>query len=182
MKTKKISVLAALVLAAAVVFLISCDPDGGGAGADFDAALYYTKTEIDAMIDSAVQEAVDAAEPVDDTSTALSLTGVDWAGRTGNFAVPSGGVERVLVEVIASNGSVDEKICYITFGSSETNGQVIAQFTLPGSDAGYKQFLGIATVPAGATVMYGWHETVHAGAAADLTGVSISIKPKLWLK
>ena len=180
-----------LIMAASLLMVFAaCDPNNGGEGADFDDTLYYTKTDVDSMIsaleteiDQAVSEAVDAVEPVDGTADAIALAGIDWVGRTPvGFNVPGDGVERVIVEITGYNGTGSGEQFYICFGSSETNSETMAQFYLP-ADGGYHSFLGLVTIPDGATTMYGWHDTSPASAYdGDYTGFSIYVRPKLWLK
>ncbi|MDA3957245.1 hypothetical protein [Oceanispirochaeta sp.] len=176
-KTALKRVVVILTAAAALSVMGSCNPATGGGGADFDETLYYTKAEVDA----AVQAAVDTISPVTGTASAIALAGVEWAGRTPvGFAVPNG-ARWVLVEIIADNGSASDYGFFIQFSSTSAGGSIVAQFELA-AGAGYSQFMGLAAVPAGATTMYGWHDTVHSGATATITGANVSIQPKLWLK
>ena len=97
--TKK-SLVIILSLAAILLFsLTSCNTDGddGGQGADFDATQYYTKTEVDGLIASAVTQAVDQATPdsytiapvaADGPPKAIDATG--WDNRVGPWTVPTG--------------------------------------------------------------------------------------------
>lgn len=147
------------------------EDDGGGEGADFDSSLYYTKTEVEALIA--------AVTPEWDLTDAQELTDVDWGGRTPTgFTVPDG-AQSVLVEVIASS-SVATNNFYIQFSQDDGGGTIIAQFKL--SADGYSSYLGLAQVPAGATTMYGWNDTGHDTPQTDLANISVSIQPRLWLK
>ena len=154
---------------------LACEPPvgpDGGAGADFDATLYYTKTEVDALV----------ADVVRDTGeTGQLLAGVDWDGRTPVGFTPPSDATGALVEIVATNGSATDKTYYIQFSSDDTGGSIVAQFTLI-AGAGYTSFTGYAVVPAGSGTMYAWHDTIHSGAAADITSVDISVRPVVWLK
>ncbi len=142
--TKKGSIII-LSLAAILLFsLTSCNTDGddGGQGADFDATQYYTKTQVDGLIASAVTQAVDQATPDQYTITpiaadgpAKTLSGVGWDYKTGAWTVPDGanfGIFNIEVSGAAPDGS-------IFIGSSElqceeypiTASNVIFDATMP---------------------------------------------------
>ena len=170
------------VLLAATLILGSCDP-GGGEGAEFDETQYYTKTEIDAIVTDAIQQAIGAVQPLGDASEDQALTDVDWAGRTPDgFAVPEG-ARYVLISMVGTNDSVSAKTFYIVVSSTETDGELIGQFTLP-IGGSYNQCLGLARLPEGAVKIYAWHNASggYEFAAQDLTDAEISVRPVLWFK
>lgn len=184
-------ITAGLLVVAASLLLGSCEPDPadiGGAGADFDETLYYTKTDVDALISelytkTEVDAAVEAVRPVVGTASEKTLPDVGWAGRTGGFTVPEGATS-VLVKVIAanSNTTVVKGIFYMVFSETGSAGTLIGEISIPPGTR--TTYLGWAAVGSGATTMYGWHDSDsgHGGSAADLTDVTIRIQPVLWLK
>jgi len=165
-----------------VMVIGSCDP-GGGQGAEFDATQYYTRTEVDAIVTDAIQQAIDAVQPLGDASEGQALTDVDWTGRTlDGFAVPEG-ARYVLVEMTGTNDSGSAQTFYMVVCGNETDGQLVGQFTLP-TGGSYNQYLGLAGIPEGTTRIYGWHNASggYEFPATDLTDVEILVRPLLWFK
>jgi len=155
------------------VLACELDPDNdGGAGADFDASLYYTKAEVDALITTVVQ---------DTGLDAQLLAGAEWAERTPvGFSCPSD-AKAVLVEIIGTNSSATDKSFYIQFSPDNTGALIVGQFTLD-ANANYTSVFGYTTISPGSTTLYAWHDIVHSGAATDWTGVDISVRPVVWFK
>jgi hypothetical protein len=151
--------------------LFGSDDADGGAGADFDGSLYYTKTDTDTLLNNVIRSGTESAQ---------TLAGVDWAGKTPvGFAVPDG-VSGAMVEVVVGNGSATDAMLYIQFSGDATGADLVVQAKV---GAGlYNSFLGYTRVPAGSSTLYGWHDTIHSEAVGSLTGIDVSVRPVLWFR
>ncbi len=167
--TALLCLLSASVTAIALVLVLSCSEPGasGGEGADFDASSYYTKSEVDAML------------PEWDSAAPQNLTGAGWTGRTSaGFTVPSGST-MAMVEIIGTSGT--EYQLYIQFSATDSGSDIVSQFSLPG-DGNYYSHIGMVSIPSETSTLYGWHDTVHSGAAGDISSANVSIRPIVWFK
>ncbi len=164
------------------------DDPNGGAGADFDESLYYTKTEIDSLF-SAYSTAIEVNGLVEEvvqnatTEATQSITVVGWAGKTDGWSSPEGATSA-LFKIVLSGGTVDpNKALYITVSATNTGSpSIISQFSVEDT-GGFTSFFGYATFPAGSDV-YAWHDsdTGHAGAVTNLSGISVTVQPVVWFK
>jgi len=167
--TAMLCLLSASFTAFVLIFVLSCSEPGasGGEGADFDASSYYTKSEVDAML------------PEWETASPQELTGAGWSGRTATgFTVPSGST-MAMVEIIGSSGT--EYQLYIQFSATDSGSDIVSQFNLPG-DGNYYSHIGMVSIPSGTSTLYGWHDTVHSGAAASISSGAVSIRPIVWFR
>lgn len=185
---KNLPLLQLLFVLVFCIFLFACDPanggdNGGGQGADFDASLYYTKTEIDArfyeksVVDAKLSETVRI-----ETVTAKELTGVGWTGRTDGFTVPAGYKAAVMEIKGYKDSSGDPKNLSLTFGgTSSSSSMVVFDFTVFNDDSYYTHLVFIE-IPEGTATLYAWHNTANGGASADLDGVTVNVRPVAWFK
>lgn len=111
-----------------IVMLLACagcdsgtNSDGGGAGADFDESLYYTKAEIDALLEE--QNTKIATRVVKFSGNALAIQTAAYANaQTLSF---SGSYEDKDFAIVEIYNSTDATV-NIIYGSSETSSN---QFT-----------------------------------------------------
>ena len=168
MKTMKLVGSGLIMFLCVAAFLLTgCEPGGddgdGGAGAEFDDTLYYTKTEVDGLIESAITDAVNQAETAAEdittvhTSTIIVEAGdgppkiveeFGYASRNKTWTVPDGASHGVFrIEKTASwvHGEHD----YLYIGEDEANYEAYA---LPY----YNQVVNVIIPYYGATSLSAW--------------------------
>ncbi len=189
-------------IALVLTSLFACDlmtsifgrtPDGG-AGADFDATQYYTKTEVDDLISSLSYTKTEIDTQIDglneDISDMLvwannswqSPSDVGWAGRTtSGFTAPEDAT-GALVEVFINNNSGEDKTFYVCFSPNSEASGLVLQTTA--HDGDFETFVGYSYIGSDSRTIYGWHDSDsgHAGAATDLTSVAFKMRPLLWIR
>lgn len=150
----------------------SCSSSGdGGSGADFDSSQYYTKTEVETIVNNIFQGMKNDAYQ--------QLTGVDFSGKaTTGWTVPAG-CNAGFFEVNVGASSFTGGAINIIVSSASTTDAPDIQFT-PAS-TGYSTALFIAPQLTAGSTVYAWHTTLHGGASA-LTGADVGIRCRGWIR
>ncbi len=167
------------VLAASVLVLVQCDSslggsDSGGAGADFDAHLYYTKSEIETKL-AALEQVRVVTEPVANNY----VTGLGYANGTDSYNAPSG-FSGAIYQVTVMNNSGVAKTIEVHFSADNTAGNGTYWSTKISLDHGtLYQLCGVTKLYAGLTGVKGW---LGSGSSAWDTNMSVMITPLYWLK
>jgi hypothetical protein len=145
--------------------------DGGGTGADFDATLYYTKTEVDGLVDGVFQGfPQDSYQP---------LTGVDFAGRAATGWVVPAGVTAGFFEVnVYASGAASGPVNIII--STATNSDAPDTGFTPSTGCYSTALFMAPSLTAGSTV-YAWHTTGHSG-APNLTNLQVAVRCRGWIR
>ncbi len=182
-----VSLVAGFVLGAATMVLVtsSCNLGGdsggtdgtGGSGADFDASLYYTKTEVDDKLFKIVEN--------ETQSTPKPVTGNSYDTGT-SFTVPDTNVKGVLLQVEYFTESTynppADKTIYLRCGKDTTAGEVFASFGLSTGGA-YISVLGYRLLNNASTIKI-WHDPTLPKAISSIPpqDVIINVKPVLWFR
>ena len=159
------------VLAASVMVFVQCDSSGGGSdsggtGADFDANLYYTKSEIETKL-----TALEQIRVVTETVANNYVTGLGYANGTSPYDIPSG-FSGAIYQVTATNASGAAKIIEVHFSANNAAGNGTYWSTKISLDTGTTyQLCGVTKLYAGLTGVKGW-----LGSGWD-TGMSVMITP-----
>lgn len=156
----------------------SKDSSSGGAGADFDETMYYTKTQTDDKLQYKVN-----FEPANGSKTTITSTGF---ANGASFTVPSGftWVRGLFVEVYLRNQSSSTKIISLVLTSTNSPGSGGAYIVTLPAGAHSKQFVFFppSSATAGSTVVL-WQDPAQAygEASTDLTNVTIEVTPNHWI-
>ncbi len=152
----------------------SCDSSGGGggSGADFDSTLYYTKSEVNGLLDG-----VFTGLPNDAYQTIMD---VDFDGRASTgWQVPAG-VTAGLFEVNAGATSYASGPLNIIVSSATTARAPDIQFT-PAS-AGYSTALFVVPDLTPSSYVYAWHTTGHSGSTNVSAGIVVAVRCRGWIR
>jgi len=170
-----VSLFLVFCLGAGLTLLVtnSCDSGGdGGSGADFDSTLYYTKTEVNNLLDGVFTGLSNDAYQ--------TITGVDFAGRASTpWTVPAG-CTAGLFEVNAGATSYSSGPLNIIVSAATTDAVPDIQFT-PAS-AGYSTALFVVPALTPNTQVYAWHTTNHSGSANVSAGITVAVRCRGWLR
>lgn len=153
----------AFTLFAGLAFL-SCSKDessdNGGAGADFDASLYYTRTEVDGLLQDVVQE---------DNLQEISISQAGYSNG-GNLTVKSGS-RSVLLRIFINSSNTNN--IELWAGSSESSGTRVFEANVGN---------GNLTVPAFA--IFNPSETIKVWQSQgnQLNNCTITVRPLAWFK
>lgn len=171
-----LSLIIALLLSLTLSNCKSSSDDSGGAGAEFDASQYYTKTEVDEKLSTVITGT---------SATGQTITGNDSAGGTATgWTVPTG-TTSALFSITISNYSGATLCTYIGVGETYS-GAIISTSTCVPNDGNYYATTFWAPVTAGTNVKaFHDYSSGHSG-VTDLSSLSsnfeISVKPVTWLK
>ena len=167
---KKIIIIIVLVLVS-----FSCSKDGsdnGGQGADFDASQYYTKTEVDQLLDQRFNNfSVHTTYYANDTGGSITSTG---SANGYDITVPQSDCQP-LVSVTAENtGTAARTLVFRHTGGTETP-KVLTLTLQAGEKMSKPYLLRITDVSASGVT------TLYADAAeSDLTDVTLSAGVTFW--
>ena len=124
---------------------------GGGAGADFDATLYYTKADLDGgalntlyytetETDSLLGDKTDNTDFIDSIkiltggSGSSVLSNIGWANRDTTGWTPPTDATQVLVKITVCQDQADSGDIVVGFGTTESGSQVSIAAPLSGYD------------------------------------------------
>lgn len=175
---KLFSILFVCVVAATFSFISCGGGDEGGAGADFDATQYYTKTEVDGLVTGVVTNS---------SATADTITGNDFAGRTSTGWAAPAGAKAAIMELSITNsdsGSADLTTYIEVSVSDETAASMGTSMTVPADGTYYSKIFYVPVSGGKTIVAYHPYSSGHFG-ITDLTTIDnfeISVKPVAWLK
>ena len=174
MNTKKKSVwmvpmMVLFCLAAGAVFLLLTSCQNGGAGADFDATQYYTKTEVDGNFYSKTEidaEISDVSPLSGDGDPQWLSSTAGYANKTAGWDVPEGaGSVLVKARIMAPIGS--DVTIYIDSAESGAQGWYLTSGT-------GNEILMIFSV-AGKDHVYAWTDN---SPGSD----NVEVAPFIWLR
>jgi len=176
MMLKRFMVLA-MVLAFSMLSFSCGDGSDGGAGAEFDASLYYTKSEVYSKTE------VDAMVPEIGSGSGY-IAGTGWDNRaesSGNpvaYAVPTGAKSAIFEIFIQSAITCSPDDVDIKFATSETFLCDFQSITGDAVDGGGHMTIHVDNFT-GASNLYVYVET--SGTLSFGTG-TILVKDKVWFK
>ena len=179
---KKLFSLCAVIVCVAAFSVMSCDSGSssdGGAGADFDASQYYTKTEVDGLISSVIDNSTDVHD---------SITGNDFAGGTATGWSSPAGAKGAIMELSVYNNTASLLISYIEVSSSDgTNANMGTSITVPNDGSYYSKIFYVPVAGDTTIVAYHPYSSGHSG-ITDLSALTsgtyyeIQVKPVAWFK
>lgn len=165
-----------LIISIMAVFAVSgCSGDSssnssGGAGADFDATQYYTKTEIDSMLLDVVQSGGGGGP--------LTASNVGYDNGL-TLTVPAGAT-GALVKITGYNTSGSAQVIGISAGYAATGGGVVFHGKL---NTDYDMVMGYVSFGAGTTDFRIWYNTGLGGAEYfNFTQCTLYVEPVAWFK
>jgi hypothetical protein len=180
-----LSLTAGLVLGYVSMTLVtvSCSLDSGGgsggAGADFNPDLYYTKGDINTLL-ADVSENIRSVVGMPQITDG-ELSGAGYAGKVA-FAVPDTNVKGALIKITATKPTDYRNICISVGTGTEASGILTLHFTLiPTGSYSYSSYN--AFVPfSNATTIEAWHNTSESGASPTIDDTAIKIQPVVWFR
>lgn len=141
--------------------IIGGDNNSGGEGADFDASLYYTKTEVDTMIAN-VSPLSGAGDPQ------WLSNSLGWSNRTTGWAVPEG-ANMVLIKVRIMTPLSDG----ITINAEETDTTPDSWSLISGTGNSILMYFNVS----GKDNIYAWADVNAPGG-----GGNVELSPIAWLR
>ncbi len=142
--------------------------DDGGSGADFDASLYYTKTEVDSLI-TTTDDRIPAVIAAGTSGT--TVTGTTYAAGD-EVTVPSDAI-AALVEIQVINNTGGDSYPVVSIGTAADNNAAHTFDLLDASGENVRKKLVMCFLPADPA------ETLNAW-ASSVTNLDISVTPQIY--
>jgi hypothetical protein len=158
MKKRHLALLCIPLMVVLLAFLVGCQPDNGGGGADFDATQYYTKTDVQGMLPAYANQ---IAVPVT-TSNNNYANGVAFVPEAGSFAT--------LLEVRGDTCIGTSGVYAIYIGDGDGNKD--SRFVPEKSTSTFLYYVGADRFPG----------TLKVWTDSTLVNGIPSIQPRLWFK
>ena len=163
-----------LVIAVIAGFLVagcksSSGSDSGGSGADFDSALYYTKTEIDSFLATVSGKLTKPVAPGNDfnggirstaTVSTYAATGASWPGNN---------KIGVLMIIGMQDTAAPGNSFTLNVGTADTNSSSFTQV----SCAQHQTFLAYFPLASGTTEIRAWCTTIGSS-------MTLTLSPAVW--